>query len=155
MPTRGPRETNPAGRIYMCAKICAAAFDFFCHGTQDPYPTFLQVQHNLSLHTRSAPSRWSAISARLQAETCQQRYGNGDHAGDQSQGEGVVAAVMMGQARLQGRIARGEQISKLIREAAKRAAHFFGRRIQPNSLAPAFKPARGLSLSKVCGVRPK
>jgi SHS family lactate transporter-like MFS transporter len=27
------------------------AFNFFSHGTQDLYPTFLQVQHGLSAHT--------------------------------------------------------------------------------------------------------
>src|SRR5260370_14341186 len=27
-----------------------AAFNFFSHGTQDLYPTFLQVQHSLSPH---------------------------------------------------------------------------------------------------------
>jgi hypothetical protein len=154
MPTRDPWETNPAGRIYMCAKICAAAFDFFSHGTRDLYPTFLQVQHNLSLRTvgaialvcnigappgRDLPAALRQWRSRRRPEPRRRRS----------------AAVMMGQAHLQGRIARGEQNSKLIREARKHAAHFFGRRIRTNSLAPAFKPARGFSLSKVCGVRPK
>ena len=34
--------------------LLMTAFNFFSHGTQDLYPTFLQVQHNLSTHTVGA-----------------------------------------------------------------------------------------------------
>ena len=30
------------------------AFNFFSHGTQDLYPTFLQVQHKLDVRMKSA-----------------------------------------------------------------------------------------------------
>jgi SHS family lactate transporter-like MFS transporter len=34
--------------------LLMTAFNFFSHGTQDSYPTFLQVQHKLDTHTVSA-----------------------------------------------------------------------------------------------------
>jgi MFS transporter, SHS family, lactate transporter len=37
-------------RIGIYAVILMTAFNFFSHGTQDLYPTFLQVQHGLSPH---------------------------------------------------------------------------------------------------------
>ena len=40
-------------RLAIYAVILMTAFNFFSHGTQDIYPTFLQVQHGLSPHTVS------------------------------------------------------------------------------------------------------
>ncbi len=40
-------------RLGIYAIILMTAFNFFSHGTQDLYPTFLQVQHKLSPHTVS------------------------------------------------------------------------------------------------------
>jgi MFS transporter, SHS family, lactate transporter len=37
-------------RLGIYAVVLMAAFNFFSHGTQDLYPTFLQVQHALSPH---------------------------------------------------------------------------------------------------------
>jgi len=37
-------------RLGVYAVVLMAAFNFFSHGTQDLYPTFLQVQHALSPH---------------------------------------------------------------------------------------------------------
>jgi SHS family lactate transporter-like MFS transporter len=37
-------------RLGVYAVVLMAAFNFFSHGTQDLYPTFLQVQHSLSPH---------------------------------------------------------------------------------------------------------
>jgi MFS transporter, SHS family, lactate transporter len=37
-------------RLGIYAVVLMAAFNFFSHGTQDLYPTFLQVQHGLSPH---------------------------------------------------------------------------------------------------------
>jgi SHS family lactate transporter-like MFS transporter len=37
-------------RLGIYAVLLMTAFNFFSHGTQDLYPTFLQVQHNLSPH---------------------------------------------------------------------------------------------------------
>jgi MFS family permease len=37
-------------RIGLYAVVLMTAFNFFSHGTQDLYPTFLQVQHGLSPH---------------------------------------------------------------------------------------------------------
>jgi SHS family lactate transporter-like MFS transporter len=53
---QGPR---PVGLIAALARnwqtffyviLLMTAFNFFSHGTQDAYPTFLQVQHNLNTH---------------------------------------------------------------------------------------------------------
>jgi SHS family lactate transporter-like MFS transporter len=38
-------------RLGIYAVVLMTAFNFFSHGTQDLYPTFLQVQHKLSPHT--------------------------------------------------------------------------------------------------------
>jgi len=38
-------------RLGVYAVVLLPAFTFFSHGTQDLYPTFLQVQHGLSAHT--------------------------------------------------------------------------------------------------------
>jgi len=38
-------------RLGVYAVVLMTAFNFFSHGTQDLYPTFLQVQHGLSAHT--------------------------------------------------------------------------------------------------------
>ena len=38
-------------RLGLYAVVLMTAFNFFSHGTQDLYPTFLQVQHHLSPHT--------------------------------------------------------------------------------------------------------
>jgi MFS transporter, SHS family, lactate transporter len=37
-------------RLGLYAVVLMTAFNFFSHGTQDLYPTFLQVQHGLSAH---------------------------------------------------------------------------------------------------------
>ena len=37
-------------RLGIYAIVLMTAFNFFSHGTQDLYPTFLQVQHKLSVH---------------------------------------------------------------------------------------------------------
>ncbi len=37
-------------RVGLYAVVLMTAFNFFSHGTQDLYPTFLQVQHHLSPH---------------------------------------------------------------------------------------------------------
>ena len=37
-------------RLALYAVLLMTAFNFFSHGTQDIYPTFLQVQHGLSAH---------------------------------------------------------------------------------------------------------
>jgi SHS family lactate transporter-like MFS transporter len=37
-------------RLAIYAVLLMTAFNFFSHGTQDLYPTFLQVQHNYSTH---------------------------------------------------------------------------------------------------------
>jgi MFS transporter, SHS family, lactate transporter len=38
------------GRLGIYAVVLMTAFNFFSHGTQDLYPTFLQVEHKLSPH---------------------------------------------------------------------------------------------------------
>jgi SHS family lactate transporter-like MFS transporter len=38
-------------RIALYAIVLMTAFNFFSHGTQDAYPTFLQVQHHFDVHT--------------------------------------------------------------------------------------------------------
>src|SRR3984885_2941664 len=40
-------------RLGLYAVVLMTAFNFFSHGTQDLYPTFLQVQHKLDVHTVS------------------------------------------------------------------------------------------------------
>jgi SHS family lactate transporter-like MFS transporter len=51
----GARGGTPAilrshWRLGIYAILLMTAFNFFSHGTQDLYPTFLQVQHKLSVH---------------------------------------------------------------------------------------------------------
>jgi SHS family lactate transporter-like MFS transporter len=38
-------------RLALYAILLMTAFNFFSHGTQDAYPTFLQVQHHFDVHT--------------------------------------------------------------------------------------------------------
>jgi SHS family lactate transporter-like MFS transporter len=40
-------------RLALYAVVLMTAFNFFSHGTQDLYPTFLQVQHGMSVHETS------------------------------------------------------------------------------------------------------
>ncbi|MEO6848214.1 MAG: MFS transporter [Chthoniobacterales bacterium] len=40
-------------KIFLYVVLLMTAFNFFSHGTQDLYPTFLQAQHKLSTHTVS------------------------------------------------------------------------------------------------------
>ncbi len=62
-------------RLGIYAVVLMAAFNFFSHGTQDLYPTFLQVQHALSPHavgplrrsTMSAPSLAAFFAARFRS----------------------------------------------------------------------------------------
>ena len=59
-PTWRPTTMTPRGstaailrshwRLGLYAVVLITAFNFFSHGTQDLYPTFLQVQHGLSPH---------------------------------------------------------------------------------------------------------
>jgi MFS transporter, SHS family, lactate transporter len=41
------------GLLFLYVVVLMTAFNFFSHGTQDLYPTFLQAQHNLPTHTVS------------------------------------------------------------------------------------------------------
>jgi SHS family lactate transporter-like MFS transporter len=56
----GPKRTNLIAalarnwKMFFYVILLMTAFNFFSHGTQDGYPTFLQVQHNLSTHQVSA-----------------------------------------------------------------------------------------------------
>src|SRR6476620_11206163 len=53
---RGERHVNPVGELVRHWKIALylvvlmTAFNFFSHGTQDLYPTFLQKQHHFDTH---------------------------------------------------------------------------------------------------------
>src|ERR1700689_30122 len=53
-PMPGPDNTlavlKSHSRLGIYAVLLMTAFNFFSHGTQDLYPTFLEVQHNLSPH---------------------------------------------------------------------------------------------------------
>jgi SHS family lactate transporter-like MFS transporter len=59
-PGHGARRTNLIAalarnwKMFFYVILLMTAFNFFSHGTQDGYPTFLQVQHNLSTHQVSA-----------------------------------------------------------------------------------------------------
>ena len=44
------RSCGRTGSLASMPCVLMTAFNFFSHGTQDLYPTFLQVQHNLSPH---------------------------------------------------------------------------------------------------------
>jgi SHS family lactate transporter-like MFS transporter len=54
---RGKAPVNPVGELFRHWKIALylvvlmTAFNFFSHGTQDLYPTFLQKQHHFDTHT--------------------------------------------------------------------------------------------------------
>jgi SHS family lactate transporter-like MFS transporter len=54
---RGKRAVNPIAelarnwKIALYLVVLMTAFNFFSHGTQDLYPTFLQKQHHLDTHT--------------------------------------------------------------------------------------------------------
>ncbi|HZS83524.1 MAG TPA: MFS transporter [Stellaceae bacterium] len=48
-------------RLGVYAIVLMTAFNFFSHGSQDLYPTFLEVQL-ICRRKRSAPSRWSTTS---------------------------------------------------------------------------------------------
>jgi MFS transporter, SHS family, lactate transporter len=41
------------GKLFLYAVVLMTAFNFFSHGTQDLFPTYLQAQRNLSTHTVS------------------------------------------------------------------------------------------------------
>ena len=43
-------------KLFIYVMLLMTGFNFFSHGTQDLYPTFLQVQHGLDAHTVSAIS---------------------------------------------------------------------------------------------------
>ena len=62
-PSWAPRPAHEAGtiavvkkhwRLAIYAVALMTAFNFFSHGTQDLYPTFLEVDHNLSPHAVGA-----------------------------------------------------------------------------------------------------
>lgn len=50
-------------KLALYAIVLMTAFNFFSHGTQDLYPTFLQVQHKFDTHTVS----WIAITYNIGA----------------------------------------------------------------------------------------
>ena len=56
-PTRGPDNTlailKSHWRLGIYTVLLMTAFNFFSHGTQDLYPTFLEVQHKFSPHQTS------------------------------------------------------------------------------------------------------
>ena len=62
-PTWSARKSQPESlwvllrdhwRVVIYGIVLMTAFNFFSHGTQDIYPTFLQVQHKLDAHTTGA-----------------------------------------------------------------------------------------------------
>jgi len=65
-------------RVLVFAVFLMAAFNFFSHGTQDLYPTFLKVQHHFPTSTVSIIAicyNIAAIMGALLAGTLSQRYG--------------------------------------------------------------------------------
>lgn len=65
-------------RVLVFAVFLMAAFNFFSHGTQDLYPTFLKVQHGFSTSTVSIIAicyNIAAILGALLAGTLSERYG--------------------------------------------------------------------------------
>jgi len=48
-----PRSLIKHWRVFLYVVLLMTAFNLFSHGTQDLYPTFLMVQHNLDPHTVS------------------------------------------------------------------------------------------------------
>jgi SHS family lactate transporter-like MFS transporter len=57
-------------RLGVYAVVLMAAFNFFSHGTQDLYPTFLQVQHALSPHAVGAIAAIYNVGAILGGILC-------------------------------------------------------------------------------------
>jgi len=57
-------------RLGVYAVVLMAAFNFFSHGTQDLYPTFLQVQHGLSPHAVGAIAAIYNVGAILGGILC-------------------------------------------------------------------------------------
>jgi MFS transporter, SHS family, lactate transporter len=65
-------------RVLVFAVFLMAAFNFFSHGTQDLYPTFLKVQHHFPTSTVSIIAicyNIAAIMGALLAGTLSERYG--------------------------------------------------------------------------------
>jgi SHS family lactate transporter-like MFS transporter len=65
-------------RLGLYAVILMTAFNFFSHGTQDLYPTFLQIQHGFAPHTVGIIAIVYNIGAILGGLTCgflSERYG--------------------------------------------------------------------------------
>jgi len=65
-------------RVLVFAVFLMAAFNFFSHGTQDLYPTFLKVQHGFPASTVSIIAicyNIAAIMGALLAGTLSERYG--------------------------------------------------------------------------------
>ena len=65
-------------RILVFAVFLMAAFNFFSHGTQDLYPTFLKVQHGFTKNTVSIIAicyNIAAIIGAMSAGTLSQRFG--------------------------------------------------------------------------------
>ena len=65
-------------RLGLYAVVLMTAFNFFSHGTQDLYPTFLQVQHHLSPHavgTIAAIYNVGAIIGGIVCGTLSERIG--------------------------------------------------------------------------------
>ncbi len=65
-------------KILLFAVVLMAAFNFFSHGTQDLYPTFLKIQHGFSAGTVSIIAisyNIAAILGGLLAGTLSERYG--------------------------------------------------------------------------------
>ncbi len=57
-------------RVALYAVVLMTAFNFFSHGTQDLYPTFLQVQHHLKPHAVGAIAIFYNIGAILGGISC-------------------------------------------------------------------------------------
>jgi SHS family lactate transporter-like MFS transporter len=65
-------------RVLAFAVVLMAAFNFFSHGTQDLYPTFLKVQHGFGKNTVSIIAicyNIAAIMGAMLAGTLSQRFG--------------------------------------------------------------------------------
>ena len=57
-------------RVALYAVVLMTAFNFFSHGTQDLYPTFLQIQHHLKPHAVGAIAVFYNIGAILGGISC-------------------------------------------------------------------------------------
>lgn len=73
-----PRLARVNWSLAIYAVVLMTAFNFYSHGTQDIYPTFLQVQHKLDPHTVSLIAviyNLGAICGGILFGTLSERYG--------------------------------------------------------------------------------